>query len=83
MKSANELTNRLNISYINEYGETLTLKVDEDLNLWFNHNDIHQDGEFEPWENRLQYVFNNSEVSVMMGFEIIVTQLVNYKSELN
>jgi len=65
---SSELTNKLNLSFENKFGEIITFKVDNNGKPYFNHSDIH-DSEFEPTEKRYMYVLDEDEKSIFNLFE--------------
>ena len=69
--TADTLSNDLTLSYINNFGETITFKLNSKGIPYFNHTDIHEEGEFVPTEVSTFYVLDNDEKAILKSFEIM------------
>jgi hypothetical protein len=70
MKNVSDLTDNLNLSYENKFGETISFKVDEHGNAYYNHSDIHStEFEFYPTETRHFVVLDADEKEIFNLFE--------------
>jgi hypothetical protein len=59
----------LELKYINEQGETLSLKTDENHHIFFNHTDIHKaPDEFQDVSFAQMGNLNEDEMKVIRGF---------------
>jgi hypothetical protein len=70
----------LEYQYINEFSEVLTLRLDKEGVITFNHTDIHDKDEFEEFEDGV-YIFDKHERNVIKSF--IVTSKELMKEEIN
>ena len=68
-KDIAELTNDINLSYVNKYGETITFKVDDSGTPFYNHTDIHKENEFVPTYTKMIVVLDEDEKAIFNLFE--------------
>jgi hypothetical protein len=68
-KDIAELTNDINLSYVNKYGETITFKVDDSGTPFYNHTDIHKANEFIPTYTKMIVVLDEDEKAIFNLFE--------------
>lgn len=55
------------LKYENKFGEVMTLKYDGDFITW-NHDDIHDEDEFQQLRTYTEVILNESELKVIRKF---------------
>lgn len=73
IKNRFDLTDDLNLSFNNIHGETITMKVDDKGNAFYNHSDIHEnEDDFYPIEAKAFVVLEANERAIMNLYETMV-----------
>jgi len=84
-KDESDLSDDLNLTYVNNHGETIKMKVDAKGNPYFNHSDAHERScDFVPTESRFFIILESDEKSIISLFETMAfIQQKNKFAELN
>lgn len=74
-----KLTNKLTCKYTNKFGELMTMALDEDDNIYFNHTDIQTKDEYERLKMMKEYVFDRKEQEFIKSYLKMYNTLITKK----
>jgi hypothetical protein len=70
----------LETTYVNLYGETMRLVIDDDDNMWFYHSDCNED--FEPLIELVTHQNSPFKYILNKGEKLILTNFMNVYNEM-